>query len=87
VSCRNGSDLALLWLWGRPTAAALIQSLAWELPYAAGVALKSKQNSLYREQTVVARGEESWRVNEMDEGNQVVQASSYKISSLWGYNV
>ena len=34
---------ALLWLWYRPTAAALIQPLAWELPYAAGVALESKK--------------------------------------------
>ena len=32
-------DLALLWLWCRPAAAALIQPLAWELPYAMGVAL------------------------------------------------
>ena len=27
-------DLALLWLWCRPAAAALIQLLAWELPHA-----------------------------------------------------
>ena len=33
VGCRRGSDLALLWLWGRPAAAAPIQPLAWELPY------------------------------------------------------
>jgi len=33
-------DLVLLWLWGRPAAAALIQPLAWELPYAIPVALK-----------------------------------------------
>ena len=36
-------DLALLWLWCRPAAAALIQPLAWKLPYAAPVALKSKK--------------------------------------------
>ena len=36
-------DLAWLWLWCRPTAAALIQRLAWKLPCAAGTALKSKQ--------------------------------------------
>ena len=34
------SDTALLLLWHRPVAAALIQSLAWELPYAVGMALK-----------------------------------------------
>ena len=27
-------DLALLWLWCRPTAAAPVQPLAWEFPYA-----------------------------------------------------
>ena len=40
--CRCGSDLALLWLWCRPAAAAPILPLAWELPYATGVALKQK---------------------------------------------
>ena len=44
VSCgvghRCGSDLALLWLWCRPAATTPIQSLAWEPPYALGVALK-----------------------------------------------
>ena len=35
-------DLALLWLWCRPAAAAPIPPLAWELPYAMGTALKRK---------------------------------------------
>ena len=39
---RRGSDLALLWLWCRPVATALIRLLAWELPYAVGAALKRK---------------------------------------------
>ena len=43
VNYRCGSDLALLWLWHRPTAAAPIQPLAWELPYAAGVAPQKKK--------------------------------------------
>ena len=38
VGCRRGSDPELLWLWRRPTAAALIGPLAWEPPHAAGVA-------------------------------------------------
>ena len=38
VGCRRGSDLVLLWLWYRPAAIALIRPLAWEPPYAAGVA-------------------------------------------------
>ena len=35
-------DLALLWLWCRLAAAALIQPLAWELPYASGL-VQNKQ--------------------------------------------
>ena len=34
------TDLALLWLWRRPAAAALIRPLTWELPGATGAALK-----------------------------------------------
>ena len=37
---RCGSDLALLWLWHRPAAAALIRLLAWELPHATGMTKK-----------------------------------------------
>ena len=40
AGCRRGSDLELLWLWRRPAATAPIQSLAWESPYAVGVALQ-----------------------------------------------
>ena len=47
VSCgvghRCSSDPVLLWLWCRPVATALIEPLAWELPYATGVALKKKK--------------------------------------------
>ena len=48
VGCRLGSDLGLLWLWCRPAAAAPITPLAWELPYAAGVALQSKKGKKER---------------------------------------
>ena len=41
VGRRCGSDLALLWLW--LVSVALIRPLAWECPYAVGVALKSKK--------------------------------------------
>ena len=41
VGHRYGSDLALLWLWHRPAAVALIGPLAWEPPYTMGVTLKS----------------------------------------------
>ena len=36
VGCRISWDLALLWLWCRPEAIALIKPLAWKPPYAAG---------------------------------------------------
>ena len=38
-----GLDPVLLWLWCRPAAVALIQSLAWECPYATDAALKKKK--------------------------------------------
>ena len=44
VGSRGDSDLALLWLWCRPTATAPFQPLAWELPYAMGVALKRQED-------------------------------------------
>ena len=40
VGCRHGSDPKFLWLWCRPAAIAPIRPLAWEPPYAMGVALK-----------------------------------------------
>ena len=43
VGRRHGLDLALLWLWHRPAARALIRPLAWELPYVVGAALKRQK--------------------------------------------
>ena len=43
VGGRHGLDPALLWLWYRLAAVALIGPLAWESPYASGVALKKKE--------------------------------------------
>ena len=51
VSCgagqRRGSDPTLLWLWlwWRLAAAAQIQPLAWELPCAAGAALRNRNKN------------------------------------------
>ena len=45
VGPRHGSDLMLLWLWCRPAAAALIQPLAWELPYAPRAAQERGKNT------------------------------------------
>ena len=46
-------DSALLRLWWRLAAAALIGPLAWELPYAVGAALKRKKRE---------KREESWEL-------------------------
>ena len=56
VVCRQGLDLAWLWLWlwlwCRLAAIALIRPLAWEPPYAMGVALektkKKKKDTNYK---------------------------------------
>ena len=40
VGHRHGSDPKLLWPWRRPGATDPVQPLAWEPPYATGVALK-----------------------------------------------
>ena len=44
IGHRCGSDPALLWWWYRLAAVDTILPLVWELPYAIGVALKSKTN-------------------------------------------
>ena len=53
--CRSQMKLrlSLLWLWHRPAAAAPIGHLAWELPYAMGVALK-------RQKEKIKKGKKSW---------------------------
>ena len=43
VGCRHGSDPGVLWLWCSPAPTAPIGPLAWEPPYASGMALK-RQN-------------------------------------------
>ena len=50
VGHRRGSDPAWLWLWCRPAAVARVRPLAWELPYVAGVALKSKKKKKEEEE-------------------------------------
>ena len=43
VAVRCSSDPDWLWLWHRLVAIALMQPLAWECPYAIGVALKKQK--------------------------------------------
>ena len=51
VGRRCGSDPALLWLWCRPVAAALIRPLAWEPPYAMGAALEKAKKDKKQNKT------------------------------------
>ena len=46
---RCNSNPELLWLWCRPAAVPATRFLAWELPYASGVALKRKKKNLFNE--------------------------------------
>ena len=48
VGHRRSPDLALLWLWCRPAAVALIRPLAWEPPHAAGAALQRQEKKRKR---------------------------------------
>ena len=41
----SNMDLVLLWLWHRPEAAATIEPLVWEPPYATGATLKRKRKN------------------------------------------
>ena len=43
VGCRCGPDPMSLWLWCKPAAIAPIRPLAWEPPYAMGVALEKEK--------------------------------------------
>ena len=52
VGRRHGSDLALLWLWCRPGAIALIGPRALEPPYAMGAALKRQKTNKKQKQKI-----------------------------------
>ena len=71
---RCSLDPELLWLWCRRAAAALMQPLAWELPYAAHVALKSKAKQERQRETEGEegrkRGREGRRERDRKEGKK-----------------
>ena len=55
VGHRHGLDSSLLWLWHRLAAKALIQPLAWEIPYATGAALKSKKQKKKKKNLILQK--------------------------------
>ena len=56
VDFRRGSDPVLLWLWSRPTAAALIRPLSWEPPYAVGAALEKDKKTKKKKKNLAVHG-------------------------------
>jgi len=63
VGCRHYLDLALLWLWYRLAATALLRPLAWESPYAVGAALEKAKRHTHTQtkNKVVLRGHSDTR--------------------------
>ena len=65
MSCGVGHqrdlDPVLLWLWHRLAAVALLQPLAWEFPYAAGAALKTKKKNQTKNPTKTRIPQKTWR--------------------------
>ena len=51
VGRRCGSDLILLWVWCRLAATAPVRPLAWEPPYATGVALEKAKKDKKQKKT------------------------------------
>ena len=61
VGHRHSLDPVLLWLSHRPAAAALIQPLVWEPPYAMGAALeKAKQTNKKLPSRIAAKSLAMW---------------------------
>ena len=60
VGCRRGSDAALLWLWCRPAAAALIGPLAWEPTYATRATLERQKDKSKKQKNEEHQGWEKW---------------------------
>ena len=82
ISCRCGSDLALLWLWHRLAAAAPIRPLAWEFTYATGAALRSKKKKKGKRKTNwwLSRGEaKGW--GKLEAWDCEIQTTTYKINN------
>ena len=63
AGCRCDSDLALLWLWHRPEATGPIRPLAWEPPYAEGVALEKTKKKKKKKKQKTKKQKETFGSN------------------------
>ena len=77
VGFRHGLDPALLWLWRRLAAIAPIRPLAWEPPYAAGVALeKTKKKKINKPLGRLTEKERRYKLSE----SEIKEDTSLEIS-------
>ena len=73
VVCHRCSwDPALLWLWHRPAATALIKPLAWEPPYASDAALKGQKTKKIK-----------LKLKKFVEGNKIRKANRFVVTTHW----
>ena len=72
-------DQAWIWLWLSLAAAALIWPLAWELPYAAGVALKRKKSDCKQYEKVYKEFIRSRNIS----GTDLIYIIAFNIISAW----
>ena len=82
----------MLWLWCRPAATALIQTQAWELPYAVCVALKEKKKKEYEKNIYVCITESLCYTVEINTTLSIIYTSikilkTCILSTLNSYNV
>ena len=76
VRRRCGTDLILLWLKCRLAAVALIGLLAWEPPYAMGVALKKAKKTKTKTQNVL-------HIEHYFFGMFLVEQKGFVIKEVW----
>ena len=79
VGHRGGSDPSLLWLWHRPAATTPIQSLASELPYVIGLALKSKKKKKKKSGIPLLA---QW-VKDQIKGSDIIAAVAWVAAVTW----
>ena len=84
VGCRRGSDPELLWLWHRPAATALMRPLAWDPPYATGVALeKTKKGQKKKILQITNPGEDVEKKEPLYELLGRTETDSQTLKNLW----
>ena len=79
VGCRRSLDLALLWLRPRLAAVALTAPLAWEPPFAVGVALKKAKKKKIKKNKVHKESQKRTLFNDKRINKRILHLSIYMI--------